>query len=369
LRLCHIGNPNSIHVYRHLQFFASRGHEVILLGNHPPEKPLPNGVILHDLTAQTNLRKLRFLAWAAAVRRIVRQLEPDLLHAHSVANAGWLGAAAGFHPLVVTAWGSDLLVAPKRSRLQRYLARWVLRKADYVTCVSDDLVRAAGSLGADPDRLEVVQWGVDTMVFHPASDRSALRSQLGFGPGPLVLSLRAMRAIYNPLDIARAIPLIVDQVPDVQFLILVYGEDPSLLAEFQAIVQSQCVTEHVRYVDEQGSDEAIADLNRIADIAVSVSSSDGTPVSVLEAMACGAALVVSDLPSLREWIQDEREGLIVPVSDVQALSRAVVRLLQDPVLRHQIQTKSQVLVRERADRRVWMARTEEIYRQMAQGSA
>lgn len=369
MRLCLIANPNSIHTYRYLEYFAEAGHKVTLLGHHSPQQPLPAGVTLYDLTARTNLRKFRFLAWAVTVRRIVQRIEPDLLHAQGVANAGWLAAAAGFHPLIVTAWGSDLLVGPKRSRLQRQLARWVLQKADYVTCVSQDLAQAAKALGADPARLEVAPWGVDTSVFHPASDRSALRTRYGFGPGPIVLSLRAMRPIYNPLDIARAIPIVVNQVPQTKFVIRVYGQDPDLLVGFQSIVQEHGVARYVHYVGEQSSDQDIADLNRSADVVVSVPTSDGTPLSVLEAMACGAAPVLSDLPSLREWVQDGQEGLFVPVGDVAALGQAIVRLLQDEALRHQIQVNSQHLIRERADRGVWMARAEALYRQLIRESA
>lgn len=368
MRLCYIANPNSIHAHRYLQYFSSAGHEVILLAHHPPQQPFPADVTLYDLTAQTNLRKFRFVVWALSVRRILRQIKPDLLHAQGVANAGWLAAASGFHPFIVTAWGSDLLVGPRRSSPQRWLARWVLGQADYVTCVSENLAQAAQALGADPSRLEVAPFGVDTTIFHPAPDRSALRAKLGLGQGPLVLSLRAMRPIYNPLDIARAIPLVLNQVPQSRFIIRVYGQDPALLAEFKAIVQEHQSEDHVHYVGEQKSDEAIADINRAVDVVVSVPDSDGTPLSVLEAMACGGAAVLSDLPSLREWVQDGREGLFIPVGDYSALSQAIVRLLQNTTLRQQIQTNAQELVHQRANSQLWMARAEEMYQQLVPGS-
>jgi glycosyltransferase involved in cell wall biosynthesis len=173
-----------------------------------------------------------------------------------------------------------------------------------------------------------------------------------------------MRPIYNPLDLARAIPFVVDQVPQAGFVIRVYGPDPELLAAFKAIIQEHHVEAHVHYVGEQSSDEDIADLNRMVDVVVSVPSSDGTPLSVLEAMACGTAVVLSDLPSLREWVQDGSEGLFVPVGDVTALSQAIVRLLQDTALRQRLQLNGQELVRQRADRQVWMTRAEEMYQKL-----
>ena len=151
LRLCIIANPNSIHTQRWVRYFVERGHEVHLIGEKPLASVPPQGARFYDLTQQANLRKARYLVWSQAVRRLVRTIRPDVLHAHQVASAGWLGAAAGYHPLLVTSWGSDLLVGARRSAAQRQLARWVLRRADRITCVSQDLAQAALALGAPPE--------------------------------------------------------------------------------------------------------------------------------------------------------------------------------------------------------------------------
>jgi glycosyltransferase involved in cell wall biosynthesis len=368
VRLCYIANPNSIHTQRWLRYFAKRGYEIHLIAVRTPQQTVPAGVILYDLTAQINTRKLRYLPWTGVVRRIVRQVRPDILHAHQVANAGWLGAAAGYHPLIVTAWGSDLLVGPGRFWTQRQLARWVIRQADYVTCVSQSLAQAARSLGADPSRLEVAPWGVNTDIFHPTPDREGLRAQLGLGRNPTVLSLRAMQSLYNPLSIAQAIPRVLDRIPTARFIIRTYNCDRDVLAQFQAIVRENRATGSVTYVSDLPDEQAIADQCRVADVAVSVPSSDGTPSSVLEAMACGTPAVLSDLPSLHEWVRHEKEGLFIPTGDVAALSAAIVRLLTDEALRSELGASSAQVIRERADAKVWMHRAEKIYQRLVERS-
>jgi glycosyltransferase involved in cell wall biosynthesis len=184
---------------------------------------------------------------------------------------------------------------------------------------------------------------------------------------PLVLSIRGLRPIYNPLVIAQAIPAVLARRPDTRFVIRTYSADAKLLAAFQNIVAQGGAAGAVDYVGDLPDDNAIADLYRQAAVVVSVPSSDGTPQSVLEAMACGAAPVVSDLPSLRDWVRREREGLVVPVGDAAALAGAILRLLDDEALSASIRAAGVRLVQERADSRLWMQRYEQIYQQLAAG--
>ena len=285
MRLCLIANPNSIHTQRWVRYFVERGHEVHLIGEKSLTGAPPQGARFYDLTQQSNLRKARYVV-AQAVRRLVRTIRPDVLHAHQVASAGWLGAAAGYHPLLVTSWGSDLLVGARRSAAQRQLARWVLRRADRITCVSQNLAQAAMALGAYSERVEVVPWGVDTGIFQPAPS-----SSLSSGP-PIVLSIRALRPIYNPLVIASAIPAVLALAPQTRFVIRTYSADNSLLAQVRDLIDNAGATAAVDYIGDLPDDVAIAELYRRATVAVSVPSSDGTPQSVLEAMACGVVPVL-----------------------------------------------------------------------------
>lgn len=365
MRLCLIANPNSIHTRRWVRHFADLGHDLHLIGEKTLTTQPPAGAAFHDLTQQNNAAKLRYLVWAQAVRRLVRQIQPDVLHAHQVASAGWLGAAAGFRPLLVTAWGSDLLLGAARSPVQRQLARWTLRRADYITCVSQPLLEAALALGVDRQRIELAPWGVDTTVFRPG-DTSATLGVTGEA-GPLVLSIRGVQPVYQPLTVAAAIPLVLARRPDARFMIRTYSADAGLLAEFRRQVAAAGAADAVAYVGDLPDDRAIADLYRQAAVVISVPSSDGAPQSVLEAMACGAAPVVSDLPSLRAWVRPEQEGLLTPVGDARALADAVVRLLDDPALHASIRAAAVRLVQQRADRRLCLARYEAIYQRLAAG--
>jgi glycosyltransferase involved in cell wall biosynthesis len=365
LKICYVANPNIAHTLRWSGYFASSGYDVHLIGDHEPARKPPPEVIFHDLTAYTNLRKVRYALWPIITRRILREIQPDILHAIGIASAGWLGAAAGFHPFIATSLGSDLLLLNQRSWLHRRSSLWALNNADYVVCVSNQLAQRASALGVESDKLETIYPGIDTGIYAPPDDRQAVRSKLGLGQEPVVISLRAMNWIYNPLDIAGAIPLVLDEAPQTRFLIFTYNQDPALLSQFKARLAESGCQQAVTYVPPLADDQAIAEYYQAADIAVSVPSSDGTPSSVLESMACRTALVLSDLPTLHDWAEPERHALYVPTGDVPAIARAILRLIEDETFRRALAQNASRRVLREASVETWMGKMEQIYRRLA----
>src|SRR5262245_31758707 len=116
MRLCYLADPRSIHTRRWLDYFVQRGHEVHLLTAHT-EFPFLDGVKVYPILAlppfMKNLKRgqgwLAFLVSSQRVRRLLQAIAPDLLHAHFIKYYGWLAARSGFHPLIITAWGGDIL--------------------------------------------------------------------------------------------------------------------------------------------------------------------------------------------------------------------------------------------------------------------
>jgi L-malate glycosyltransferase len=367
VKLCIIANPNSAHTRRWINQFSTRGHEVHLLGEHALQETPPENCTFHDLPARSNFRKLRYIGWTIMIRRIIREIDPDVLHALGVTSAGWLGAVSGFHPFLVTALGSDLLLMEKRSRLHQALNRWVLRRLTYLTCQSEGLGKKAAALGVAPDQYEVALFGVDTHVFRPAENRYEIRNELGLPYGPLILSIRAMNPTYNPLDLAHSIPLVLAKHPDAHFAVQTYNQDPVIFAQFREIIQGAGAAQSVTYVSDLPDDRAIAAYYSAADMAISIPGSDGTPISVLESMACATPVIAYDIPAAQLWVQHALTGLLAPPGNIPLLATAISRLAQDTALRLSLGRAAQKLILEKVDTRVCMDRYEAIYRALAEG--
>jgi len=365
MKICIIGNPNSPHLLRWVEYFVKRGYTISLIGNRPRYRPIPDGVDFYDLSARFNIRKIRYLFWAWEVYHIIWKIRPDILHSFSLSGASWLGNASHYHPFLTTAHGSDLYLLPHRTWLHRYLTLSALRAADCVMCVSTGLMQQARKYGISIKKIKLIYLGVDVDIFHPSSAKTVIRKRLGLDPKrPIILSLRPIRKIYNTLNIAHAIPLVCRRIPSALFLIFTFNSTPSMLAQFRSLISEYGVSEHVKFIGEISNDMIIADYYRAADIAVSLSLSDGTPKSVQEAMACGTPVIVSDIPAIHEWVHHKHNGLLIPPNDIEALADAIISLLTDRELREYIGKRGAEIIRERADMKFWMKQAEDLYKNL-----
>jgi glycosyltransferase involved in cell wall biosynthesis len=258
----------------------------------------------------------------------------------------------------MTAWGSDLLVTPRRHLLLRALTGWTLRRADLITGDSADLLDEARRYRpAQPPLL--IHWGVDLQRFAPApwADKPFLD----------IVSLRNWEPNYRIDTIVRAVGLLRQRCPEVPVHLHLLGGGPgraALQAEIAALGLVGHVTLHGR-LDDAGMAAVLARCK----VSVSVPVSDATSVSVLESMACGLPVVASDLPANRAWLSDAPDLLLRGdgVALVEGLAAALQGLCQDDERAARIGEGNHALMREQGSRAVQMDRMLLAYERLAAG--
>jgi glycosyltransferase involved in cell wall biosynthesis len=261
----------------------------------------------------------------AGLRRLVREIAPDVFQAHFVVEHGLFGAMAGYHPYVVNAWGSDLLQAPGTAA-GRLLASYVLRQADLLSANDPSLAAAALRLGMPAAKVAVVSLGLDRdWLDGPVT---GVNLQADAGP-PTVVSDRALEALYNIDTVIRAFAQVQPKFPGARLRIAGAGSGRGAL---EMLARSTGASPAVEFTGrlEQGS---LRTLLAESQVYVSVPSSDSFPLSTMEAMAAGAFPVVSDLESQDGWITHRFNGLRVPARDVDALASSLEIALRDHDLR------------------------------------
>jgi glycosyltransferase involved in cell wall biosynthesis len=366
LRLAFFGDPNSIHVRRWSGWFAERGHAVSLLvpAGHEVRPGLPASMSVEPFTPYYRSRNqvLGYFREKRSLGKVLARLAPDVVHAHFLTEYGWHAWMSGFHPYAITVWGSDVTISLRRSRRTALYGNVSLRAADLVTGDSASLVEDVIAAGACRERTHLVQFGVDTRRFSPDPEPVALRERLGLGGRRVLLSPRAVTPLYRHRVAVEALP----ELPaDVVLLMARYLVDETEMAAIGARATALGVADRVRIVD--GIDHAeMPDFYRLADVMLSIPSSDATPVTLLEAMACGTPVVATDLPSIREWMGDLDPAALVPVDDPAATARAISRLLgMAPGERREIGRRGRAVVEACASQDVHMTMVEGVYRRLA----
>jgi L-malate glycosyltransferase len=368
LRLAFLADPNSVHTRRWLSFFVERGHHVDLVVAEEDDvgEALPAGINLrrYPRLGRSRIRYVATLRGRSALRRLLAELRPDLVHAHFLTRYGWQAHLAGFHPFVVTLWGSDVLVAPGRSRRARMWGTRTLRSADAVTAVAPHLAEAAVVLGARRDRLHVVPFGVDTERFGPGRRDPEVARRHAVDGRRLVFSPRALTPLYRHEDILRA----VAELPqDVVVLAGARNADPTYLAGLLSLAEELGLRGRFLVADAFEEDELPA-LFAGAAVAVSVPESDGLPLTVLEAMASATPVVASDLDGPRSCLGGYPQ-LLVPVGDPPALRRALAGVLElTDSERTALGADLRGEVAARFQRRTHLLRMEAIYRSLVETS-
>jgi glycosyltransferase involved in cell wall biosynthesis len=342
-----LGPLRNVHVEHMAVAVRKRGYDVVVAGetwgDGQDSSLADHGIPVHERTWPT----------ARWMRRLLRDTKPDVVHAH------WMPIAEqallyGAQPLIATAWGSDVFLA---SRRQRVTYRLLVRHAEVIAADSGALARALEDLGAPADRTMVFGWGVDLQAFSPATtERSETRGAVGLPPGPVILSPRWLRALYNPKVILHAFERVADERDDVTLVLKHLGREEPDLGPMR-------YPERVRIIGEVPYDR-LADYYRAADVCVSIPSSDSSPRSVWEAMGCGAPCILSDLPWVHELIQDGQHALVVPIRE-DAVADAMRRLLSDHALADRIARRGRRLVEEHHDARKELDRLCSLYERLA----
>lgn len=287
-----------------------------------------------DLPGWASAAAARHLSWSASrspgpglgaevvsLRRLIRNLRPDIVHLHS-AKAGLAGRLAlrGRLPTIFQPHAWSFLAV--RGPISRAALRWersATRWATAIVCVSEAEREQGAEAGID-GRWFVVPNGVDLDRFSPR-DRASARSSLGVGDGPLVVCIGRLSRQKGQDVLLRAWTQASRRVPDARLVLVGDGPEASALRA--------AASTGVAFA---GVSQEVPAWLAAADVVAIPSRWEGMSLAMLEALACGRSLVVSDVPGAREAVTGE-VGEVVPVEDPAALAAALVRRLEDPSLR------------------------------------
>jgi glycosyltransferase involved in cell wall biosynthesis len=298
------------------------------------------------------------LAAAWRLSRVLKQLKPDIVHAHDPHGVAMASLAVSMSTVPVR----PRLVASRRVDFhmrQSALSRWKYRQVDCFICASEAIRHIVISDGIPRQRTVTVHEGID-LGRVAAAPPAELHKELWLPhEAPLVGNVAALVAHKGQRHLVDAAQLVLPQHPDARFIIAGEGE---LRTALEQQIRQHHLEKHVMLA---GFRADILSLHKAFDVFVMSSVTEGLGTSLLDAMACGKPVVATTVGGIPEVVVHDETGLLVPPRDPPAMAEAIVRLLSDASLRDRMGAAGLARVRERFSAETMVKNTLRVYQQLA----
>ncbi|MEF9951729.1 MAG: glycosyltransferase [Clostridium sp.] len=327
MRICYLADASSAHTKKWCKYFSSLGYDIHVISLNPGEI---ENVAVHSLGIDSSkvayggvLSKVSYVSRVLTIRKLVKEINPDILHAHYASSYGLLGSLCNFHPYVLSVWGSDIYSFPKGSSIKRRVLEHNLKSADYLMSTSKDMARET-KLYTNKD-IMITPFGVDTNIFRPVNvDRNIENIVIG--------TIKTLEPHYGIDYLVRAFHKLSLERDNILLKIAGKGSQEE---DLKNLVKSLKIEDKVEFLGFLSLDQIPVEFSKM-DIAVIPSIHESFGVSSIEAQATGTPVVVTDAGGLPETIKDKVTGILVKKENVNSLYEGIKTLVDNRDLREQM---------------------------------
>ncbi len=336
MKILLLANPASVHTVKWANSLSDKGIDIFIFGLNKYDKNAFNKNIkietlnipqLLQSNRDGSLTKIIYLLSVKKIKNLLKKIKPDILHAHYVSSYGVLGALINFHPYIISAWGSDILIMPGRNIINKKLIEFSLSKADKICATSKALKEQAKKYTSKD--IEVIPFGIDIKKFKPEKVASS------FTNGNIVVgTVKTLEKKYGIEYLIRSFKIVKEKLPEMKLKLLIVGGG-SQENQFKKLVTElnlESDTLFTGYINQY----EIPKYHNMMDIFVSLSDSESFGVSALEASACEKPVVVSDADGFKEIVKDSMTGIIVKRGNIEEASIAILNLIKNTDLRFKL---------------------------------
>ena len=325
MKIIYFSKNYTPHDYRFLSSLSKTEHEIFYLKlesnlRQTEDRPVPENVqqiLWAGGRSEFRWRDLPRLV--LDLRRITREIKPDLIHAGPIQTCAFISALSGFHPILTMSWGYDLVQEADRNGWMRWITRYTLKRSAFFTSDAQVSRDKAVAFGMNPERTVIFPWGIDLKAFRPKS--STNRQSRVVNPKSFTLFCsRTWEAIYGVDVLVKAFVKVAADNPNVNLILLGGGSQGT---QIRKTLINANLLERVHFGGQIGQ----TDLPRwyhMTDLYISPSHVDGSSVSLMEALASGLPCLISDIPGNREWIADGVNGWLFRDGDVDDLANKIL---------------------------------------------
>ncbi len=353
-----------MHSYKWVDYFNKRGCLIKFISLYKAETKFLEefNELKPKVMVWTRFKVLDFIFAWLYLNYMILVYKPDIVHGQSAGRHGFLAALCPTRRIVTTVWGSDILIEAKKLYIKPFV-KFILARSCVVTCDAHHMIKALSKLGVLKEKIELINFGVDTTRLVKSLDGSR-RFDLeyrGNPPHKVVISLRNHWPIYDIETLIRAAAKVLKKRTDVNFVIAGKGPETE---KYKKLSIELDISRHIKFVGNYNGNE-IPQMMSSCDVYVSCSLSDaGIASSTAEAMSCSVPVVVSNTGENELWIKSFENGILFPSGQDDILAEQLLILLNDENLAKNLGDCGRQTIIERNDYRNEMEKVFKIYSRM-----
>ena len=325
MRIMLLAAADSIHAVRWADAFVQNGNEVhfVTLSEHREKKDVINPNVKMYYLRINGFKG--YVLNSFELRRLWKEINPDVISVHYASGYGLLARYARIHPTVLSVWGSDVYVAPYKSKLSKYIIKKNLNGADAIASTSNVMANQTRRIINDMRRdITITPFGVNINTFSPKEKKDS-ENIFRFG------TIKKFTPIYGIENIIKAFGLFYQKWkikglgPIPHLFICGKGPDGDKYKQLRDnLGLSDLVT-----IEGYVANNKVPDLLNTFDVFCLGSISESFGVSAVEAMACGLPVIATDADGFVEIIENEHDGLIVPKNSIEEMAEKMEELYFD----------------------------------------
>lgn len=336
LKVAFVAPVRSVHSHKWINGLAKAGCQIEVIAFRGDEiegiKKNKNVKIHQIATIKTKVNIWNKFLLGIKAWQTIREIKADVINAHYLSGFGWLAVFFPNAPVVLTVWGGDVFEEPRKFPFN-ILNPLALRLSSKITVHSEYMKNyLVDKWNIPKSKVWKGGFGIDKNIFNDKESHDYWLRKLDIKKNQqTILHLRFLQPVYNPLTVLNAWFKLNLINKNTVLLLLGYRGDKIIKQKIESLVKKQKLAHKIRFIETLNSTD-LASLMKSVNLGVCIPSSDGMPISLWEAMACGCPLVVSDLPQYDKLIQQNKNGLRVRVKSVKETTQAMSKILTDQKL-------------------------------------
>ena len=304
---------NSVHTFNYIELISGYFDDVLLVTNKQnPDSTIP------QVIADFHYNFTSFLDTPKKIREVVDNYKPTHIHVHQANSYAFFTARAlgKGQNMYLTAWGSDILLLPKKNFFWKKIVQYSLNRFSFFTADSQEVADEMNKLISVQNPVLVANFGIEIHEYSTEKEN-------------VIYSNRLHKPLYRVNKVIEAFYRFLQTNPSENWRLVIgaVGTETDKLKEMVKELGIENQVEFIGWVD--------AEINRNwyakSKFWISLPESDATSISLLEAMAYGCVPVVSDLPSNKEWIKNGVNGFIVRDLEKEYLSDMLIVNLEKAI--------------------------------------